>query len=302
MTPGSVEPTFADPGAARLDGRGIVVTGASRGLGRAVAEACLAAGADLCLAARDAVFLEEVRATLASRARDGQVILAVPADVSRPGDVERLARRAVEGLPRLTGLVNAAGISGPIGPLEENDWDAWVRTIEVNLLGTVLCCRAIVPRLRGQAYGKVVNLSGGGATAPMARRTAYAASKAAVVRFTESLAVDVAADGVDVNAVAPGAMNTRMLDDLLEAGPSRAGEDEHARALRQKADGGVPPARGAALCVFLLSALSDGFTGRLISAVWDPWESLAGRREALRGSDVYTLRRITPRDRGLDWG
>ena len=211
-------------------------------------------------------------------------------------------RCAREGLPRLTGLVNNAGVSGPAGPLEETGWDAWVRTIEVNLLGTVLCCRSVVPRFRESRYGKIVNLSGGGATAPMPRRTAYAASKAAVVRFTESLAVDAAADGVDVNAVAPGALNTRMLDEILAAGSSRVGEADHARAVRQKAEGGASPERAADLCVFLLSALSDGLSGRLISAVWDPWESLSGRREALGGSDVFTLRRITPRDRGLDWG
>ncbi|MBK8596507.1 MAG: SDR family oxidoreductase [Holophagales bacterium] len=302
MTGGSVEPTFADPKAPLLEGRGIVVTGASRGLGKAIAEACLSAGADLCLAARDGVLLEQVRASLASRARSGQTVLAVAADVSRPDDVERLVRCAREGLPRLTGLVNNAGVSGPAGPLEETGWDAWVRTIEVNLLGTVLCCRSVVPRFRESRYGKIVNLSGGGATAPMPRRTAYAASKAAVVRFTESLAVDAAADGVDVNAVAPGALNTRMLDEILAAGSSRVGEADHARAVRQKAEGGASPERAADLCVFLLSALSDGLSGRLISAVWDPWESLSGRREALGGSDVFTLRRITPRDRGLDWG
>lgn len=302
MTSGSVERPFADPKAPRLEGRGILVTGASRGLGKAIAGACLEAGADLCLAARDAHALEEVRATLAARARPGQVVLAVPTDVSRPEEVERLALRAFEGLPRLTGLVNDAGVSGPVGALEEAGWEEWVRTIEVNLFGTVLCCRAVVPRFQEQRYGKIVNLSGGGATAPMPRRTAYAASKAAVVRFTESLAVDSASDGIDVNAVAPGALNTRMLDELLEAGPSRAGEADHARAARQKADGGASPERAAALCVFLLSGLSDGLSGRLISAVWDPWESLAERREALRDSDVFTLRRITPRDRGLDWG
>lgn len=302
MTAESVELLFTDLKAPCLEGRGILVTGASRGLGRAIAEACLDAGADLCLASRDALALEEVRATLAARARVGQAVLAVPTDVSRPEEVERLVLRAFEGLPRPTGLVNNAGVSGPIGALDEAGWDDWVRTIEVNLLGTVLCCRAVVSRFRESGYGKIVNLSGGGATAPMPRRTAYAASKAAVVRFTESLAVDVAADGLDVNAVAPGALNTRMLDEVLEAGPSRAGETDHARALRQKVDGGASPQRAAALCVFLLSGLSDGLTGRLISAVWDPWESLAGRREALRESDVFTLRRISPRDRGLDWG
>lgn len=285
-----------------LSGRAFVVTGASRGLGIEIARACAAAGASLCLAAREAGPLEEVRAGLAATLAAGQRVVAVPADVSRPADVERLFAAAREALGELTGLVNDAGVLGPVGPAEENGWDEWARTVEVNLFGTVLCCRAAMPQLRARGYGKVVNLSGGGATAPMPRQSAYAASKAAVVRFTECLAVDAAADRVDVNAVAPGALNTRFLDELLAAGPERAGAAEHARAAERKEKGGASLERAADLCVFLLSAASDGITGRLVSAVWDPWEELSGRRNELMGTDVYTLRRIVPGDRGLGWG
>jgi len=131
--------------------------------------------------------------------------------------------------------------------------------------------------------------------------SAYAASKAAVVRFTETLAVECAGADIDVNAVAPGAMNTRMLDQVLAAGPERIGEALYERVLQQKANGGAPPERAADLCVFLLSSRSDGIRGKLISAVWDPWETLAERRRELGETDVYTLRRIVPGDRGMDW-
>jgi NAD(P)-dependent dehydrogenase (short-subunit alcohol dehydrogenase family) len=136
----------------------------------------------------------------------------------------------------------------------------------------------------------------------MPRLSAYAASKAAVVRFAETLAEELREDRVDVNAIAPGALDTRLLDEVLEAGPELVGRDFHERMLQQKQTGGTPLERGAALAVFLASHASDGITGKLISAPWDVWEDLPTRRDELAGSDVYTLRRIVPADRGLDWG
>jgi 3-oxoacyl-[acyl-carrier protein] reductase len=134
------------------------------------------------------------------------------------------------------------------------------------------------------------------------RLSAYAASKAAVVRFTETLAAELSDSRIDVNSVAPGALNTRLLDEVLAAGPEKVGTDFYQRARRQKEEGGAPLEKGAELCAFLLSSESDGITGRLLSAVWDPWETLATKHVELRGSDVYTLRRIVPKDRGFDWG
>ena len=122
------------------------------------------------------------------------------------------------------------------------------------------------------------------------------------MRFAETLAEELRPHHVDVNAVAPGALNTRMLDEVLAAGPEATGRAFHERSVEQKTQGGVPLERGAALCVFLASAASDGVTGKLLSAVWDPWESLSERREDLDGTDVYTVRRIVPADRGLAWG
>ena len=116
--------------------------------------------------------------------------------------------------------MNNAGVYGPMGSIEDVDWDAWVRAIEINLFGSILMCRALLPHFKAQRYGKIIQLSGGGATNPLPRISAYAASKAAIVRFAESLALEVRDEGIDVNAIAPGALNTRMMDELLAAGPA----------------------------------------------------------------------------------
>jgi NAD(P)-dependent dehydrogenase (short-subunit alcohol dehydrogenase family) len=282
----------------RLDQRGILITGASQGLGKAIARACVSEGAHVLLCARDPQALASTVAELSAAAPGRLHSLAV--DVCDPAAIGKAVDFAAAKLPNFCGLVNNAGIWGPKGAVEDVTWDEWRYAIEVNLFGVVHACRAAVPRFRARGYGKIVNLSGGGATAPMPRLSAYAASKAAVVRFTETLAGEVREARIDVNALAPGALNTKMLDELLAAGPEQVGE-YYQRALKQKESGGSSLERAADLCVRLLSSDTDGITGKLISAVWDPWESLAEHRADLASSDVYTLRRITPSDRGFGW-
>ena len=131
--------------------------------------------------------------------------------------------------------------------------------------------------------------------------SAYAASKAAVVRFTETLAVELAGTGIEVNAVAPGLLKTRMMEQMLEAGPARAGQHQIETVRKSAETGGTPPELAARLCVFLASTGSDGITGKLISAPWDPWEDLPNHLKDLKDTDIYTLRRITPKDRGKTW-
>ncbi len=285
-----------------LDGRTALITGANQGLGLAIARAYLRAGASVVICARDESRLDAARAELAAETVAGQQVVARAADVSRREDVERLVADAVSVTGRVHVLVNNAGVYGPLGPLEAIDWDAWVDAVHINLLGSVLPCRALLPHFKRHAYGKVIQLSGGGATNPLPRISAYAASKAAVVRFAETLAEEVRGTGIDVNAIAPGALNTRMLDAVLAGGPARVGEAFYERALAQKERGGASIERAAALAVLLGSAASDGITGKLLSAVWDPWESLADHRDDLSHTDVYTIRRIVPADRGFSWG
>lgn len=285
-----------------LRGRSAIVTGANRGLGRAIAEAYVRAGASVLLAARDEELLNQAARELAPlAARPDQHIEAMRCDVTCPDDCTALVHRAVELFGDVTILVNNAGVYGPMGAIEEVDWNHWVHAISVNLFGTVLMCRAVIPLMRARRYGKIINLSGGGATAPLPRISAYAASKAAVVRLTETFAEELKGAHIDVNAIAPGALNTRLLDEVIAAGPEKVGAQFHARALKQRAEGGTPLEKGASLAVFLGSSASDGITGRLISAVWDRWAELPNHREELATSDIFTLRRITPEDRGVKW-
>src|ERR1700694_1502015 len=124
----------------------------------------------------------------------------------------------------------------------------------------------------------MIHLLCGGATNPLPNISAYAAAKAAVVRLTETLAEELREDHVDVNAIAPGALNTRLLDEVLAAGPEKVGRSFFDRSLKQREEGGVPLEKGAALAVFLASAASDGITGRLLSATWDDWTNPPQRR------------------------
>jgi NAD(P)-dependent dehydrogenase (short-subunit alcohol dehydrogenase family) len=285
-----------------LENRTALITGANQGLGKAIAHAFVLAGANVFLCARDESKLTEVQTELQGFCKTGQRVEVMRADVSKRDDVDRLISTALAAFPQIHILVNNAGVYGPKGPIEDVDWEEWVQAIEINLFGSILIARALLPHFKTQGYGKIIQLSGGGATAPLPFISAYAASKAAIVRYMETLAEEVKANGIDVNSIAPGALNTRLLDEVLEAGPEKVGRSFYERALRQKSEGGSSFERGAELSVFLASAKSDGITGKLISAIWDPWEHFPEHLDNLQKTDIYTLRRIVPKDRGQLWG
>ena len=274
-----------------LKGKVAIVTGGGRGIGRAIALALTHAGCAVAVAARTANEIEQTTALL--RGNGGEA-LAITADVSRPADVEGLVARTLESFGRVDILVNNSGMQGAIGPLVENDPDLWIQTINVNLVGTFLCSRAVLPGMMKRRSGKIINLSGGGATAPRPHFSAYAASKAAVVRLTECLAEEVREYNIQVNAIAPGAVNTRMLEQTLAAG-AQAGEKALAEARRQTETGGTSAEHAAALAVFLASDASRCLTGKLISAPHDGWETWDERRMSeLMSAPWFVLRRIDP--------
>ena len=284
-----------------LAGRNAIITGASQGLGFEIARKFLAEGASIAICARVAGPLDEAANELRGKAGPGQQVISETGDVSREDDVRRIVDQAIRSLGQIHILVNNAGVYGPKGRIEEVDWTEWMRAMEINVYGSVLFYRHVVPHMSANRYGKIVQLSGGGATTPLPGISAYAASKAAIVRFAETMAEETRGSGIDVNSIAPGPLNTRLLDEVLEAGPDKVGREFYEKSIRQKNEGGAPLARGAELAAFLASAASDGITGKLLSAIWDPWERLAQHGDDLRG-DVYTLRRIVPKDRGFGWG
>jgi len=283
----------------KLTNKRAVITGASLGLGRKIAETFLLEGARVLICARNGDALEQAYASLSAIA-PGRVHTSV-CNVGVEADVEELARQAENQLGGVDVLVANAGVYGPKGGIADVEWAQWLEAIQVNLIGTAYCCRVFMPLLKKAPRGKIVILSGGGATKPMPFVSAYAASKAGVVRLGETLAEELKPFGIDVNMVAPGALNTRMLDEILEAGPKKVGEMFYSVAIRQRDTGGASLEAGANLCAYLASGACDGISGRLISAQWDPWPRIEELREELMASDIYTLRRILPAERGKDW-
>jgi NAD(P)-dependent dehydrogenase (short-subunit alcohol dehydrogenase family) len=278
-----------------------LVTGASQGLGKSIAEAFVREGAHVAICARDRNMIGAAKEDLERIALPGQRILARECDVTSKSEVPELFSAIDRELGAIDVLVNNAGVYGPKGPSEQVDLDEWIRALEINLVGTFLVTREAITRMKLKRRGKIINLSGGGATNPMPRISSYAAAKAAVVRLTETLAEELRDFEIQVNAIAPGALNTRLLDEILEAGPAIVGTEFYHKALKQRDSGGAGLEKAANLCVYLASAESATLTGKLLSALWDPWEKLHEFSNDLEKSDVYTLRRIVPSDRGFDW-
>ncbi len=277
-----------------------LITGGSQGLGKAIAEHFLREGANVFICARSEKDLLAARDELAKKF-PSQKVLAKACDVSSEAQVNELAALALRELGSLQALVLNAGIYGPMGPTESVSLDEWRRALEINLFGVLLPCRALIPYFKKAGSGKIIVISGGGATNPLPNISSYAASKAAVVRLAETLAEELRAFHVDVNAIAPGALKTRLVDQVLAAGPERVGVEFFAKNKKWSEEGAVPLELGANLAVYLASADSNGITGKLISAQWDPWEKLHEFNTELTG-DIYTLRRIVPKDRGKKWG
>jgi 3-oxoacyl-[acyl-carrier protein] reductase len=284
----------------KLKNLNALITGGSQGLGKTIAEHFLSEGANIVLCARSEKELSATRDELAKKF-PAQKSSAKTCDVSNEAQVGELVAFALRELGSLDALVLNAGIYGPMGPTESVSLDEWRRAIDINLFGVLLPCRAVIPHFKKAARGKIVVLSGGGATNPLPNISSYAASKAAVVRLMETLAEELKPFHVDVNAIAPGALATRLVDEVLAAGPEKVGAAFFDKNKTWKEKGAVPLELGANLAVYLASADSNGITGKLISAQWDPWKDLQKHSDELAKSDIYCLRRIVPEDRGKKW-
>ena len=276
----------------RLQNRVALITGAGRGIGKEIALGFASEGASLALVSRTISELEDT----ADQARAmGADAITVVADVSEQADVSAMAAQVLEEFSKIDVLVNNAAIVGPAAPLEETDADAWIQAINVNLIGPYLCCRAVLPSMRAQGYGKIVNVTSGTANVgapvnPSIRHlNAYMSSKAALIDLTERLAQQLEGTDIQANCLHPGG-NTRLLHDLIEevsaTDPSLA---VHSQRIMDESDELM--ARSVEMAVFLACRESDGFTGRLIWCRDDLNEIKTNLQELISSSDAYRLRR-----------
>lgn len=281
----------------------VVLTGSSTGIGRAIAAHLLRRGDHVWGIARSDQ--SDFAAHHSERFRFSRC------DVARWAEVERAAAEVSSAWPHVDGLIAAAGLQGEIGRALTANPARWSETIRANLDGTFFALRGFAGLLsRAPRRAKIVCFSGGGATKARARFSAYGVAKTGVVRLVETIAEEERGQSLDINAIAPGAISTRLTDEVLALGPAVVGETEYAAAKKVKTaevsaatsvTTNDPLEKALGLVEWLLSPASDGVSGRLLAAPWDPWPTLDQHASELAPTDIYTLRRIVPEDRGLKW-
>lgn len=285
----------------KLKDKNIIITGASKGLGFEIAKKFVEEGANICICSRKIEALQRSLIEINSyKIFSNQIISGWACDLSDKFSVDKFYNSAKRYFKKIDVLVNNAGIHGAKGVFEKTDWDEWIDAINVNLLGSVRMCKNIIPDMKNQMYGKIIQISGGGATKPMATLSAYSTSKAGVVRFMETLAVETKGFGIDINCVAPGILPTDLLEDILEH-EEQVDSEYYLKIKTAKESGKLIFKDAVDLISFLASDKSNGITGKLISANWDNWNEFPGHTDELNNSDVYTLRRIAGRDRNIGW-
>ena len=269
----------------RFDGKVALITGAGRGIGRAIAVAYAKEGAKLALAART---LSELEETARQAEASGAATCVIPCDVTDPQQVEAMVASTLDCYPTIDILVNNAGIVGPVGPLQDNDVSHWVQTIQLNVIGVFLCCRAVLPTMLARNSGKIVNMSGVGGR----NLSAYGASKAALVDITETLYQELRGKNIQVNAMSPGSIHTAMWEETHAAAAAIGDEELLEWGERVTSGRGASMQRAADLAVFLASDEAGSMSGRLIQAVTDDFESLTPRVPDIMESDAFFRRRV----------
>jgi 3-oxoacyl-[acyl-carrier protein] reductase len=263
---------------------GVLITGAGRGIGKRLAIGFANHGARVALLARSKAELDLANLEIE---HGGGVSLRVRADVRDYEQVAAAVDRMKAHYGRLDVLICAAALQGPIGALLETSTKAWTEAIETNVIGVMNSVRAVLPHMIEKRSGKIIVLGGRGAGDPRPFFSAYAASKAAVTRFVETVAEEVRDQNVQINVMSPGRTYTHMTDEILSAG-DRAGRKEHDEAVQVRITGGMAPEKQVELALFLASEDSNHVSGKFIH-VNDDWKRL---EHAALGREIYTLRRV----------
>tara|TARA_B100000886_G_scaffold340480_1_gene310347 strand:+ start:34207 stop:35061 length:855 start_codon:yes stop_codon:yes gene_type:complete len=271
-----------------LHDKNIIISGASTGLGKYLTKYLSSLGSNL------AIFSRKIEdSEVANQIDQSKSLIIKNVDISNYENVNSFFSEVKKKFRRIDGLINCAGVYGPMEKIEALDREEFIEAININLVGTLNVIKPCIPIFKSQGYGRIVQLSGGGATSPMPQIYGYAASKAAVVRLIESIALEDSLDDILINSVAPGALNTNMLKQVLNAGPDKVGQNFYEKALKQKDTGGASLEKAARCISYLVSPENKLITSKLISAVWDPWEQWASglKDPPSKNSPLFTLRR-----------
>ncbi len=265
----------------------IVITGASSGIGAAITTALIGEGHRLHICARR----EDQLAKLTDNGRIAHYAKVDVGDQRQVFDFAESVGRLSKGVDA---LICCAGAYGPIGSIDHVDCTEWSNAIQANLFGTFVAIKAFLPLLRQREKSRVVTFSGGGAFNPLPNYSAYAVSKAGIVRLTETIAEELRPEGIAVNGIAPGFVRTEIHEATLAAGPALAGEAFYEMTKDKLRHGSVPMETPVNCVRFLLSSQADGLTGKTLSAGFDPWASPAFSEhiDDLNKSELYTMRRI----------
>ncbi len=273
----------------KLQNKIAFITGATGVIGATITRYFADEGCSLMLSGRS----EEKLQTLKQEFDQKVPVSIYPADVGNLQEMQRMFGQIEKETTHLDILVTAAGIYGEIGTIEQCDGERWMDAIRINLFGTFLAVKYALPFLKKSEHGKIILFAGGG-EGSLPHFTSYASSKGAILRFTESAAEECKLYGIAVNAMYPGLVNSGLTEEIIRVGPERVGRENYQKTQDEISgkEKTVPPDMAAQLAVFLGSDESNGLTGKILSARWDPWQKFSDRIDELMKSNVYTMRRV----------
>ena len=285
-----------------------LITGATGGLGFELVKYFYANGYSLVITDINLNKLKKVKKEIQNlRINNKQTIDIYKLDFNRIEKIkfDKLKIFVLKNIGTPAVIINCAGFIGKIGKAWETEAKDYVNAFNCNLFSVIEICSRFVPLMIKKKYGKIINVAGGGATSPRENFTPYALAKTSIVRYTENLARELELLqgnlNLNVNCISPGIMKSGMTKHILEFGKRNVGKNEIDKLKKEFSKETDSKKLAAELCLFLASKESDGVSGKLISAVWDNWKDLPKRKKDIADSDVYTLRRIIPSDRGFKW-
>jgi len=275
-----------------------IVTGGSRGIGKAIVERFAQEGCKLMLASRTKSELDKTSELIINKF--SVEVSIYQTDVGNEDEVNSMVEQTITDFGKVDILINNAAIIGPMGEISQIAGREFLNTLKNNIGGTVFCTKAVIPHMKSQKKGIIINLSGGGGLYPLPYYDAYSASKAAIVRLTENFSHELDEYNINVTAISPGAVNTKMFDEQLMADKNSIGEKNWQDLQNRLNTGGDSIEKAPELALFIASQNSKELSGRVISAIWDNWENISNQKEKIIDTDIFQMRRIVPKDRDVE--